>query len=74
MEVRVNDVAAPISLMVISRKDMVSLSSAQAAMISSRRAAVSAAEPLDMDSTSLNSKLTPCHHSGLYHYADTVSI
>jgi len=41
-------VAAPISLIVISLKLMVSFSSAQAVMISSLRAAVSAGEPLDM--------------------------
>ena len=47
-------VAAAISLIVISLKLMVSFSSAQAVMISSLRAAVSAGEPLDMDDPSSN--------------------
>lgn len=51
-----NVVAAAISLMVISLKLMVSYSSAQAAMISSFRAAVSAGEPLDIGYSSFESR------------------
>src|SRR5699024_1673665 len=69
MEVRVKEVLAPMSRMVMSRNPMVSYRAAQASMISSFLALVSASDPLGMAASPSQNRLGPGRRAAVHQLA-----